>query len=95
MNRLVSYSLATFWISFAFLCGAVGILAKSETFFPILAAAGVLLVIVSGVTHLIAISVREAAAWGDHRWRFSVRSLLILTTVIALILGLWFYAVRI
>jgi hypothetical protein len=94
LNRFVSWTFALFWFSFALLCAMSGVLSDHESLLSIIIVVGVLLVIASGAMYLIAIVARDAVALGHRPWRFSVRSLLIVMTLVALLLGVWFYAVR-
>jgi hypothetical protein len=54
----------------------------------------VLVVIGTGIMYLVAILVRDAVARGRRPWRFSLRSLLVTTTVIAVVLGMVVYALK-
>jgi hypothetical protein len=94
LNRFVSWTLVTFWISFALLCLLLGFLSNNETLFAILGLTCGVLVIVSGAGHLVAITVRDSVAHGRRPWRFSLRSLLVVMTILAIGLGVWFWAIR-
>jgi hypothetical protein len=95
LNRCVSWTSALFWFSFVSLCAIMGVLSDHESLLStIIIVVGVFLVIASGLAYPIAIVARDAVALGRRPWRFSVRSMLILMTLVALLLGAWFYAVR-
>jgi hypothetical protein len=93
LDRFVSWSVVTFWTSFILMYGvsAVLYLSRFESAIPIFLPVVLLLLVGSGAGYLVAIAIREATA---RRWRFTVRGLLILMTVVALLLGFWFWAVR-
>ena len=93
LNRFAKWTLATFWISFSLLF-ATALLRIERTFLLPLVAIDVLLLIACGATYVIAIIVRDAVARGRQPWRFSLRSLLVGTTVIAVLLALLTYAFR-
>lgn len=54
----------------------------------------VVVVLGSGVLYVIVVTIRDAVAEGRQTWRFRVRSLLTLMTIVALLLGLWTFLVR-
>lgn len=95
MNWLVSRLLAAFAISFT------GLLLFSflfndidNTLFAIVVGIDMLIIILSAVGYLVAVVIRDAVALGRQPWRFSLRGLLALSTVTAILLGLLTYTIR-
>jgi|SRR3954454_6763097 hypothetical protein len=95
LNRFVSWTSALFWSSFVLLCVMLGVISDHESLLStVIIVVGMFLVIASGLAYPIAIVARDAAALGYRPWRFSLRSLLVVMTLVAFVLGAWFYAVR-
>jgi hypothetical protein len=93
VNRFVSGALITFCTSFV----TLGLVAVFQPSGPILIAAvipALLLLFGSAAAYVIALVVRDFAAHGRRAWHFSLRSLLAVTTVIAILLGMLAYALR-
>lgn len=92
INRFVRWVLATFCISFVILLAMAFLRLNGK---PLtLVAVDVLVVIGAGIMYVIAITVRDAVALGHQPWRFSLRSLLITTTVVGVVLGLLVFALK-
>ena len=91
-NRFVSWALVTFCTSFAVLC-SLAILQPGPILFGLLVAS-LLLLFGSAIAYVAALLIRDFAAHGGRAWHFSLRSLLAVTTVVALLLGMLAYALR-
>ena len=98
LNQFARWALATLWISFAVLLAIAFVgadFARVESpLLSLLVAVDVLLLIGFGATYVIAIVVRDVVAQGRQPWRFDLRSLLMITTVIAVQLALLTYMFR-
>ena len=92
-NRFVSGALITFCASFVTLC-AVAVLEPSGPILFCIAVPTLLLLFGSAAAYIVGIVARDLSARGQRTWRFSLRSLLEITTVVAILLGLMDYALR-
>jgi hypothetical protein len=93
VNRFLSGALVTFCTSFV----TLGLVAVFQPSGPILFAVvfpALLLLFASAAAYVIALVVRDFAAHGRRAWHFSLRSLLAVTTVVAILLGMLAYALR-
>lgn len=96
MNRLALWMQATFWISFVVLLGitfvGIAVVETEGVFLPLLVAVDLLVLVGTGVAYVMAIIIRDVVAQSHQPWRFSLRSLLVGTTVIAVLLALLAFA---
>jgi hypothetical protein len=93
-NRLTSLALAIFGISFGCLLIFALFGEPTSALVFILLALDLLILFASAIGYLVAITVRDAIARDGGPWRFSLRTLLIVMTEIALALGSLAWAVR-
>jgi uncharacterized membrane protein len=86
-NRLTSLALAIFGISFGCLLIFALFGEPTTTLVFLLLGLDLLILFASAIGYLIAITLRDAVAREGQPWRFSLRSVLIVMTEIALALG--------
>jgi hypothetical protein len=91
LEIILSWSLVTFWISFGLLCLLSPLFLRSEHIQAALAHFAVFFTLGAGAVYLVTHVIRVAIA---RRWRYNLRGILIVMTALALLLGLWFWAVR-
>jgi hypothetical protein len=91
LEIIVSSSLVIFWISFGLMCLLSPLALRSEQIQAVLVPFAFLFTFGAGAVCMVALAVRGAVA---RRWRYNLRSILIVMTAVAVILGLWFWAVR-
>ena len=88
---IASSSLVIFWISFGLMCLLSPLALRSEQIQAIFVPFAFLFTIGAGVVCMVTHVIRVAIA---RRWRYNLRGILIAMTALALLLGLWFWAVR-
>lgn len=94
-HRFSRWSLAAFGSAFALLfVFAVAPIPVPELYKMLVGVFDVLLLIVSAAAYALAMTIRDVIWFGHKPWRFSHRSLLIITTAIAVSLGLLVYAFK-
>jgi hypothetical protein len=95
VSRVARWSLAVFFISLPALFAAFWVASRKDDDYTIVVGmSAVACVLLSGVTHLVSVMLREMLLFGWIGWHFSVRSLLIFITLVAVILGFITYAIR-
>ena len=93
-NRYTSGTLATFAISFALVFIFAFFTESLNAIVILLMALDLVIILTSGIGCIAAITVRDAVARGGEPWRFSLRSVLIVMTAIALAFGALAWAAR-
>jgi hypothetical protein len=92
-SRSYRWSIRGFWLSFLAILFLVPF--ANDNSYKILAAiSAVCSLILCGLTFVCSVAAREAKKWKQDRWRFSIRGLLIVITIVALALGGIVIAVR-
>jgi hypothetical protein len=94
LNRITVVLIRVLSFGVGLLFFAALLLNHDTVAFLVAIAIGILTVIVSGVMYLIATTTRDALAHGQDVWRFSLRSLLVVTTILAIVVGLMAFLVR-
>ena len=90
-DRIARWTVWIFFSAFITLIG-IGVLASDNSrLLKILVIPTGLVIILSAVTHVCAMVLRDAVA---NKWRFSLRTVLMATTLIAVVLGLIMWRVR-
>jgi hypothetical protein len=92
LNRIAKWSLRVFLIAVPGFLAAVIWLNEIGT--PIFGFLGALLILLSAVVYIGAIGIRDAIVRRRQFWRFSLRSLILVMTVTAVVLGFFAYALR-
>ena len=95
LNRITAVLIRVLSFGVGLLFFAALLLNHDTVAFLVAIAIGIVTVIVSGVMYLVATTTRDALAHGQDVWRFSLRSLLVVTTILAIVLGLLAFLVRI
>jgi len=90
-NRISRWALFAFFFAFVPLIVFPIFSVGSHRLMGLIAASAVLVMFLSAVTLVCAMVLRDAAA---NDWRFSLRAMLMATTLIAIVLGLIVWAVR-
>jgi hypothetical protein len=92
LNRLAWWALAVFCTGFLTLI-VTAIVQPDLAILAVLVAAAFLSMVVAGIVYVGTIVVRDAIAMGRQPWQFSLRSLIVATTVIAALLYLLVYGI--
>ncbi len=92
-SKTFRWSIRGFWLSFLSLI-AVASFGSQNIYWMSFAMAAVCLLLISGITFIFSIAARDIPKWKQNNWRFSIRDLLIVITVIALALGGIIFAAR-
>jgi hypothetical protein len=93
LDGIARISLLTFLAGLFGSCIAAGIFVslpavRNDVAVCIFAASTILLVIVPGTLHMVSLFARDAIRWSASGWQVSLRTLLMLTAFIALIVGI-------
>jgi hypothetical protein len=90
-NRIALWSALVFFVTFVALVGIILMANADSTPIGILATSSALTMIFAATTHVCAMALRDATA---NHWRFTLRTMLIATTLVAVVLGLIMWGVR-
>lgn len=93
LNRIVARSHVCFWISFALLT-AIAIATPSGMALGLLVLIDLLLLIVSAAVFLVTLILRDVVARGYQPWRFQLRTVFLIMTVVAVCLTFLVLAFR-
>lgn len=92
-STIYRWSIRGFWLSFLAIMFLLPF-ANDNSYWVIAAMFAVCSLIICGFAFICSVAAREAKKWKEDRWRFSIRHLLIVVTVIALALGGLMIAIR-
>jgi hypothetical protein len=92
-SRILRWSIRGFWLSFLALPVLIAI-GNESVYWMVSVLAAVSSLLVCGATFIFSVAARDLREWKNVNWRFSLKDLLIVITVVALALGGIMYAAR-